>query len=104
MYKNLCKKFVYLNCTILERKIIPSRANPWTLKKISRVNLLVEVDNKKRAENLIEMQILHNLKCKAYPYVTFWFGLVLWHINRCRLFNAKSIFIHINSFISTYSV
>ena len=20
------------------------------------------------------------------------FGLVLWHINRCRLFNAKSIF------------
>ena len=21
-----------------------------------------------------------------------WFGLVLWHINLCRLFNAKSIF------------
>ena len=28
------------------------------------------------------------------------FGLVLWHINHCRLFNAKSIFIHINSSIS----
>ena len=29
-----------------------------------------------------------------------WFGLVLWHINHCRLFNTKSIFIHINSSIS----
>ena len=29
-----------------------------------------------------------------------WFGLVLWHINHCWLFNAKSIFIHINSSIS----
>ena len=28
------------------------------------------------------------------------FGLVLWHINHWRLFNAKSIFIHINSSIS----
>ena len=26
-----------------------------------------------------------------------WFGLVLWHINRCRLSNTKSIFIHINT-------
>ena len=33
-----------------------------------------------------------------------WFGLVLWHINHCRLFNAKSIFIHINSSISKNSV
>ena len=24
-----------------------------------------------------------------------WFGLVLWHINRCSLFNAKSIFFYI---------
>ena len=31
-------------------------------------------------------------------------GLVLWHINHCKLFNAKSIFIHINSYISNYSV
>ena len=29
-----------------------------------------------------------------------WFGLLLWHINHCRLFNAKFIFILINSFIS----
>ena len=31
----------------------------------------------------------------------FWLGRVLWHINHCRLFNAKSIFIHINRSIST---
>ena len=29
--------------------------------------------------------------------VLLWFDLILWHINHCRLFNAKSIFIHINS-------
>ena len=33
-----------------------------------------------------------------------WFGWVLWHINNCWLFNAKSIFIHINSSISNNSV
>ena len=33
-----------------------------------------------------------------------WFGLVLWHINRCWLFYAKSIFIQINSSISNHSV
>ena len=27
------------------------------------------------------------------------FGLVLWHINHCRLLNTKSIFIHINIYI-----
>ena len=32
--------------------------------------------------------------------VWFGFGLVLWHINHFRLFNAKSIFMHVNSFIS----
>ena len=32
------------------------------------------------------------------------FGLVLWYINLCRLFNAKSIFIHRNRSISNNSV
>ena len=31
-------------------------------------------------------------------------GWVLWHINLCRLFDAKSIFIQIISFISNNSV
>ena len=33
-----------------------------------------------------------------------WFGLVWLHINHCRLFNAKSIFMHINSSILNNSV
>ena len=32
------------------------------------------------------------------------FRLVWWHINPCKLFNAKSIFIHINSSISNNGV
>ena len=32
------------------------------------------------------------------------FVCVLWHIKLCRLFNEKSIFIHINSSISNKSV
>ena len=32
------------------------------------------------------------------------FGVVLWHINLCRLFNAKSIFIHKNSSIPSNSI
>ena len=34
----------------------------------------------------------------------WWFGLVLWHIDHYWLFIAKSIFTHINSFISNNSV
>ena len=31
-----------------------------------------------------------------YRFIRFdWFGLVLWHINHCRLFNAKSCYIYI---------
>ena len=33
-----------------------------------------------------------------------WFGLVLWLINLFMLFNAKSIFLEINSSISNNSV
>ena len=43
--------------------------------------------------------------CKlSYKTDLVWLVLVLWHINCCRLFNAKSIFIHINSSISNNSV
>ena len=40
---------------------------------------------------------------KMIPTKTVCFSLVLWHINHCRLSNAKSIFIHINSSISNNS-
>ena len=41
---------------------------------------------------------------EIHNHLLFWFGWVLWHINLCRLFNAKSIFIHINSAILNNSV
>ena len=33
---------------------------------------------------------LFNAKSSLYIYIYIRFGLVLWHINHCRLFNAKS--------------
>ena len=39
--------------------------------------------------------ILEPFVCVQMNYGLVWFGLVclvLWHINLCRLFNAKSIF------------
>ena len=44
------------------------------------------------------------MKCWIYSYGLDWFGYVLWHINHCRLFNAKSISIYTSSFISDNSV
>ena len=42
--------------------------------------------------------------CQNHSCLFCLFGSVLWHINHCRLFHAKSIFIHINSCISDNSV
>ena len=42
-------------------------------------------------------------RCRAYDtklHLLVCFDIVLWHINHCRLLNAKSIFMHINSSIS----
>ena len=41
---------------------------------------------------------------KNHDQSLVWFGLALWHINLCRLFNVKSIFIHINISNSNNSV
>ena len=70
--------------------------------------------------HLCDFQIMHGLKhytyhnttnrCNYRPWIELlqswdWLvGWVLWHNNHCRLFNAKSIFIHIKSSISNNSV
>ena len=41
---------------------------------------------------------------REVKWIMIRFGLVLFHLNFCRLFNAKSILIHINSSISKNSV
>ena len=55
---------------------------------------------------MLKKQYNYKSVCIQIKKKALWFpfGLVLWHINRCRLFNAKSIFIHINSSISNNSV
>ena len=43
---------------------------------------------------------LFNAKSSLYIlniYDLIWFGLVSWHINHCRLFNAKLIFMHVKT-------
>ena len=44
------------------------------------------------------------LDCNVVVSDVVWFGLVLWHVNHCWLFNAKSIFKHMNSSVSNNSV
>ena len=44
---------------------------------------------------------VYDAKSKKTVSILVWVGLVLWYINNCRLFNAKSISLLINSFIST---
>ena len=39
-----------------------------------------------------------------FSNVSIWFGMILWHINQYRLFNAKSIFIHVNGSILFFLV
>ena len=39
--------------------------------------------------------ILNPLYTYIYWIYFIWFGCILWHINHCRLFNAKFLFIHI---------
>ena len=53
---------------VLNEKIISSKANPSTEKKIRSANVLVEADNKIYAENIIKMKTFHKLKCKTYPH------------------------------------
>ena len=46
----------------------------------------------------------HLKKIGKLSKMAVWVCLGLWHINFCRLFNAKSIFIQINRFILNNSV
>ena len=36
--------------------------------------------------------------------ISVWFGLVLWHFNDCRLFNAKSIFTYKQFYLKQFSL
>ena len=51
-----------------------------------------------------ETLFLEGVYLSAVDTLSIFQGLVLRHINHYRLFNAKSIFIHIKCSISNYSV
>ncbi len=75
-----------------------------TTRKTSAMMRWVKMDE---IENDIEVN--YSQQCGKHQLIwsigdLIWFSLVLWHFNHCRLFNAKSIFIHINSSISNNSV
>ena len=76
---------------------------------IGFINILPDFQIKKEElasiSNDCELQISYkklHVVTKELAWVCF--GLVLWNINHCRLFNAKFIFMHINSSISNNSV
>ena len=51
----------------LIEKVISTRANPKTVKKTRNGYLLVEVDSRRQAENILKTNTFHTTKCRAYP-------------------------------------
>ena len=52
----------------LIEKVISTRASPKTVKKTRNGNLLVEVDSRRQAENILKIKMFHSTKCRAYPH------------------------------------
>ena len=64
----------------------------------------VPMDNEHFLDRSFFYPLIGSFRLKLTLLGVFLVGNVLWHINRCRLFDAKSIFIHISSSISNYAV
>ena len=52
----------------LIEKVISTRASPKTVKKTRNGNLLVEVDRRRQAENILKIKTFHTTKCRVYPH------------------------------------
>ena len=52
----------------LIEKVISTRASPKTVQKTRNGNLLVEVDSRRQAENMLKIKTFHTTKCRAYPH------------------------------------
>ena len=52
----------------LIEKVISTRASPKKVKKTRNGNLLVEVDRRRQAENILKIKTFHTTKCRAYPH------------------------------------
>ena len=80
----------------------------WIILKYKKLKQMIELVNEcKNTDTKIthfEAYFAHKLTLLFVWNSVDWFGLLLWHINYCRLFNAKSIFKSINSSFSNNSV
>ena len=76
----------------------------WNLKETFCPDWIGCIQHNQKEENLPDCRA-KLIKREKYQNLDglFWFGLVLWHIYHCRLFNANSVFIHTNSSISNNS-
>lgn len=52
----------------LIEKVLSSRLDPKTVRKLREGNLLIEVEHRKHAKNIIKMKTLHNIKMKTFLY------------------------------------
>lgn len=52
------------------QKVISSKITPKNVKKLRNGTILVEVQNKKQAKTLLQLQKLHETNIKAYPHQT----------------------------------
>ena len=52
----------------LIEKVISTRASPKNVKKTRNGNLLIEVDRRRQAENILKIKTFHTTKCRAYPH------------------------------------
>ena len=55
----------------LIKKVISTRATSKTVKKTRNSNLLVEVDSRRQAENILKIKTFHSMKYRAYPHEKF---------------------------------
>ena len=66
------KQLTKLNPIIIE-KTISGIVNPLSVKKLNNGTLLIEVDKKAYAENLLKMKTFAGLKIKASPHLSQFF-------------------------------
>ena len=66
------KQLTKLNPIIIE-KTISGIVNPISVKKLNNGTLLIEVDKKAYAENLLKMKTFAGLKIKASPHLSQFF-------------------------------
>ena len=52
----------------LIEKVISTRASPKTVKKTRNGNLLVEVDSRRQAENILKIKMFHTTKSRVCPH------------------------------------